>query len=55
MTDGLKVGETIVSTGVFKLRNGMSVTINNDSRAQTTTEPDAGRFVIEGSKSSRSK
>jgi len=27
---GLKAGETIVSTGVFKLRNGMAVTINND-------------------------
>jgi membrane fusion protein (multidrug efflux system) len=29
ITQGLKPGETIVSTGVFKLRNGMSVTINN--------------------------
>ncbi|MEP6686604.1 MAG: efflux RND transporter periplasmic adaptor subunit [Verrucomicrobiota bacterium] len=26
---GLKAGETVVGTGVFKLRNGMSVTINN--------------------------
>ena len=30
ITQGLKAGETIVSTGVFKLRNGMTVTINND-------------------------
>jgi membrane fusion protein (multidrug efflux system) len=30
ITQGLKDGETIVSTGVFKLRNGMTVTINND-------------------------
>jgi membrane fusion protein (multidrug efflux system) len=30
ITTGLKAGETIVGTGVFKLRNGMAVTINND-------------------------
>jgi len=29
VTEGLKAGETVVSTGVFKLRNGMSVTVNN--------------------------
>jgi membrane fusion protein (multidrug efflux system) len=29
ITQGLKSGETVVSTGVFKLRNGMAVTINN--------------------------
>jgi membrane fusion protein, multidrug efflux system len=29
VTEGLKAGETIVSTGVFKLRNGQSVTIDN--------------------------
>jgi membrane fusion protein (multidrug efflux system) len=29
VTEGLKEGETIVSTGVFKLRNGQSVTIDN--------------------------
>jgi membrane fusion protein (multidrug efflux system) len=27
--DGLKPGETVVSTGVSRLRNGMSVTIDN--------------------------
>jgi membrane fusion protein (multidrug efflux system) len=29
VTDGLKDGETIVSTGVFKLRNGQSVIEDN--------------------------
>jgi len=39
VTDGLKVGETIVSTGVFKLRNGMSVTINNDLAPKPQLNP----------------
>jgi membrane fusion protein, multidrug efflux system len=30
VTDGLKGGETVVSSGVFKLRNGMPVVINNE-------------------------
>jgi membrane fusion protein (multidrug efflux system) len=30
ITQGLKAGETVVSTGVFKLRNGMPVVVNND-------------------------
>ena len=30
ITSGLKTGESVVSTGVFKLRNGMTVAINND-------------------------
>jgi membrane fusion protein (multidrug efflux system) len=30
VTQGLKAGQTVVSTGVFKLRNGMAVTVNND-------------------------
>jgi membrane fusion protein (multidrug efflux system) len=29
VTEGLKVGEQVVSTGVFKLRNGMNVVIDN--------------------------
>jgi len=29
ITDGLKAGETIVSTGVFKLRNGQAVVVDN--------------------------
>jgi len=30
ITQGLKAGEVVVGTGVFKLRNGITVTINND-------------------------
>ena len=29
VTSGIKAGETVVSTGVFKLRNGQSVVIDN--------------------------
>lgn len=29
VTDGLKAGEQVVSTGVFKLRNGMNVAVDN--------------------------
>jgi len=29
VTDGLKVGDEIVSTGVFKLRNGMDIVVDN--------------------------
>jgi membrane fusion protein (multidrug efflux system) len=29
VTEGLKVGQEVVSTGVFKLRNGMSVAVDN--------------------------
>ncbi|MCC6135667.1 MAG: efflux RND transporter periplasmic adaptor subunit [Candidatus Contendobacter sp.] len=29
VTDGLSAGQTIVTTGVFKLRNGMAVVVNN--------------------------
>ncbi len=39
VTQGLKGGETIVSTGVFKLRNGMSVTINNDLAPKPQEKP----------------
>jgi len=37
--DGLKPNETIVSTGVFKLRNGMAVTINNDLAPKPQVNP----------------
>jgi membrane fusion protein (multidrug efflux system) len=30
VTQGLNAGDVVVSTGVFKLRNGMPVAINND-------------------------
>ena len=39
ITDGLKGGETIVSTGVFKLRNGMPVTINNELAPKPQLNP----------------
>jgi membrane fusion protein, multidrug efflux system len=39
ITEGLKANETIVSTGVFKLRNGMPVTINNDLAPKPQVNP----------------
>jgi membrane fusion protein (multidrug efflux system) len=36
---GLKAGETVVSTGVFKLRNGMAVTINNSLAPKPQLNP----------------
>jgi membrane fusion protein (multidrug efflux system) len=39
ITQGLKAGETVVSTGVFKLRNGMAVTINNDLAPNPQVNP----------------
>ena len=37
--EGLKAGETVVGTGVFKLRNGMAVTINNDLAPKPQINP----------------
>ena len=39
ITKGLKAGETVVSTGVFKLRNGMAVTINNKFAPEPQLHP----------------
>jgi membrane fusion protein (multidrug efflux system) len=39
ITRGLKAGETIVGTGVFKLRNGMAVTIKNDLAPKPQLNP----------------
>ncbi len=39
VTTGLKAGETVVGTGVFKLRNGMAVTINNDLAPKPQLNP----------------
>jgi membrane fusion protein (multidrug efflux system) len=39
VNEGLKAGETVVATGVFKLRNGMSVTINNDLAPKPQINP----------------
>jgi membrane fusion protein, multidrug efflux system len=39
ITEGVKAGDTIVSAGVFKLRTGMSVTINNDLAPKPQLHP----------------
>jgi membrane fusion protein (multidrug efflux system) len=39
ITKGLEDGQQIVSTGVFKLRNGMSVVINNDLAPKPQLNP----------------
>src|SRR5438128_2593381 len=39
ITTGLKTGETVVGTGVFKLRNGMAVAINNDLAPKPQVNP----------------
>jgi membrane fusion protein (multidrug efflux system) len=39
ITTGLKAGETVVGTGVFKLRNGMAVAINNDLAPKPQLNP----------------
>jgi membrane fusion protein (multidrug efflux system) len=39
ITEGLKAGDVVVSTGVFKLRNGMSVVINNDLAPKPQLNP----------------
>lgn len=39
IVDGLKPDEIIVSTGVFKLRNGMAVTINNELAPKPQEKP----------------
>ena len=39
ITQGLKAGEVVVGTGVFKLRNGMTVTINNDLAPKPQMNP----------------
>lgn len=39
ITQGLKAGQTVVATGVFKLRNGMPVVINNDLAPRPQLNP----------------
>ena len=39
VTQGLKAGQTVVSTGVFKLRNGMAVTVDNDLAPKPELNP----------------
>ena len=40
VTKGLKAGDQVVATGVFKLRNGMAVTINNQLAPKPELHPD---------------
>jgi membrane fusion protein (multidrug efflux system) len=42
VTNGLKEGETIVSTGVFKLRNGQAVVVDNRIAPPFSTSPKPG-------------
>jgi membrane fusion protein (multidrug efflux system) len=39
VTDGAKAGEQVVSTGVFKLRNGMNVVVDNKLAPKAELEP----------------
>ena len=39
VTEGLKAGDVVVGTGVFKLRNGMPVVINNDLAPKPQLNP----------------
>lgn len=39
VVEGLKPGETVVSAGAFKLRNGSPVTVNNSMAPQPVPEP----------------
>lgn len=39
ITKGLKAGETVVGTGVFKLRNGQAVVINNELAPKAELNP----------------
>ena len=39
VTDGLKAGEQVVSTGVFKLRNGMNVVVDNQLAPKAEIAP----------------
>lgn len=40
VTDGLKAGEQVVTSGLLKLRNGAEVTINNDVRPTSDAQPE---------------
>ncbi|MBU3664853.1 MAG: efflux RND transporter periplasmic adaptor subunit [Chthoniobacterales bacterium] len=39
VTEGLKAGEKVVTAGVFKLRNGSTVIVNNEMAPQPSAEP----------------
>jgi len=42
VTDGLKAGETVVTSGVFKLRTGMEVVVDNTLAPEAKLEPHPG-------------
>lgn len=42
VTDGLKDGETVVTSGVFKLRSGIQVVIDNSLAPKASLEPSPG-------------
>lgn len=39
VTSGLKAGDEVVSTGGFKLQNGMAIVVRNDLAPEASTEP----------------
>jgi membrane fusion protein (multidrug efflux system) len=39
VTEGLKAGETVVTAGVFKLRNGATVEVNNELAPEPSLTP----------------
>ncbi len=39
VVDGVKVGEQVVSSGVFKLRNGIAVQVNNSAQPTSSAAP----------------
>ena len=50
VTEGLKASEQVVSTGVFKLRNGMNVVVDNKLAPKAQLNPETGRYLIEQSR-----
>ena len=42
VTEGLKAGQQVVSTGAFKLRNGMQVVIDNTLAPKAELNPTPG-------------
>ena len=45
VTEGLKQGDEVVSTGVFKLRNGMDVVIDNKLAPEDAKNAETGRYI----------
>jgi membrane fusion protein (multidrug efflux system) len=39
ITSGLSAGDEVVSSGVFKLRNGAPVLVNNDVKPSNNVKP----------------